>query len=365
MAGELSHLPSERAFSAIRPATMSLRTTIHSHFVLPLLRHAYTKGVAPEKVLTAAGLPGDVADKPRMRFTTDQYARIVRQLWKELNDEFFAMSAQPIRFGTLSLFCELALRESTVGAALQKQAECFKLATRDIRWHLKTAGDHAVLSVTIDPRPTNDEHVLVEYMLCMTYRFAGWLAGRRIALTRVWFDFPKPDYADEYNWLFDGPCLFGQSMAALEFPRECLAWPTVRTKKELLPILRASPAGILVDPVTDTNFVIKVRRLLLGDDKYNLDFPTFESVADALRISPGTLRRRLKTEGTSYQALKDDIRRDIAIELLADRGTSVFAVASALGYVEASTFSRAFKSWTGLSPAAYRSQHDGAEAPEQ
>lgn len=340
---------------------MSLSGTIHGHFVLPLLRHAESRGVPSERILRAAGLPGDVINQQKIRFTTDQYAKIMRLLWKELNDEFFGMSAQPIRFGTLSLFCELALKESNVGAALLKQAECFKLATRDIRWQLKTAGEHAVFSVSIDPPPPDSEHVLVEYMLCMTFRFASWLAGRRITLTRVWFDFPKPDYSEEYSWLFDCPCLFGQSIAALEFPRSCLSWPIVRTKKELLPILKASPAGILVDPVTDTNFVLKVRRILLGSDKYNLDFPSFESVADALRVSPGTLRRRLKTEGTAFQALKDDIRRDIAIELLADRKASVLSVAAALGYVEASTFSRAFKSWTGLSPAAYRSQHEDTE----
>lgn len=80
-------------------------------------------------------------------------------------------------------------------------------------------------------------------------------------------------------------------------------------------------------------------------------------------MSPGTLRRRLKSEHTSFQAMKEAIRRDVAIELLSDRRKSVSDVALALGYTESSTFSRAFKGWTGLSPAAYRSQDEEVAGP--
>ena len=202
------------------------------------------------------------------------------------------------------------------------------------------------------------EHILTEYMISMTYRFACWLAGETIPLTRVWLNFQKPDYYNEYQILFNCPCLFGQSMTALEFPLKCLSWPNVRTKGEFLPLLKNSPAGILVNPITDSSFVLKVRRILLAHGKNSLDIPTFEQVSQSLGMSQDTLRRRLKAECTSYQALKDHIRRDVAIELLSDSANSVFSVACAVGFSEASTFSRAFRSWTGLSPTAYRAQEN-------
>ncbi len=254
------------------------------------------------------------------------------------------------------------MKENDVQGALQKQAECFKLATKDIRWELRTAGEHALYKLDIDPQPPNTEHILTEYMLSMTYRFVCWLAGENIPLTRVWFDFQKPDYFDEYELLFGCPCLFAQSITALEFPEKCLSWPNVRTKGELLPLLKRSPVGILVDPVTDKSFILKVRRILLTQSKNTLDIPTFEAVADQLGMSPGTLRRRLKAENTSYQALKDQIRRDFAIELLSDQRNSVFVVACSVGFSEASTFSRAFRTWTGLSPTAYRAQDNNLDS---
>jgi len=337
---------------------MPSANTIHSHFVLPLLRHAESKGVRPEKLLGTVGLSPDVMYQPQFRFTSDQYSTILRLLWKELNDEFFGLSTQATHFGTFALFCELALKEKTVGGALQKQAECFKLATKDIHWELKTESEQARFKLSVEHELSDTEHLLTEYLLSMTHRFVCWLASEKIPLSRVLFEHSKPDYVDEVKTLFACPCLFDQTETALEYPASCLSWPIVRTQKELLPLLKSSPTSILVSPVTDKSFILKVRKILLANSNDTLDFPGFEAVADSLSMSPGTLRRRLKAENTSYQALKDRIRRDTAIELLADSRKSVFVVACAVGFSEASTFSRAFRSWTGLSPTAYREQSD-------
>lgn len=340
---------------------MSLRNTIHSHFVLPLLRNAESKGVAPEPILQSVGLSPEVLDEPLVRFTLDQYTEILRALWKALNDEFFGLSVRPVHFGTFALFCELAMKEGRVGAALEKQAECFKLATESIKWELHTSGDDAVLSLQIHEAEANSENILTEYLLAMTHRFAGWLGGERIPLTRVCFNFSKPDYVKEYDVMFDCPYSFDQGSPALVFPNDCLSWPVVRKSEELIPFLKKSPVGMLVRPETETSFIIKVRKVLLERSRKDLNFPSFEELAERLVMSAGTLRRRLKEYDTSYQALKDGIRRDVAIELLSDPEASVYEIACAVGFSETSTFSRAFKGWTGLSPAAYRSREDDAK----
>lgn len=337
---------------------MNLRNTIHSHFVLPLLRNARSKGFDPEKILQSVDLSPEVMHEPRVRFTLDQYTEILRSLWKELDDEFFGLSVKPVHFGTFALFCELSMKEGRVGAALEKQAECFKLATEGIRWRLDDSGEQAVLSLSINQTEPNTDNILTEYLLAMTHRFAGWLAGERIPLEQVCFDYPQPDYVNEYDVLFGCDYLFEQPSSALKFPKACLNWPIVRTAEELIPFLKQSPVGMLVRPETDKSFVIKVRRILLDNSGDELEFPSFEDVAEKLGVSAGTLRRRLKEDNTSYQMLKDGIRRDVAIELLCDPSKSVFEVAYAVGFSETSTFSRAFKAWTGLPPTAYRDLGD-------
>jgi AraC-like DNA-binding protein len=79
-----------------------------------------------------------------------------------------------------------------------------------------------------------------------------------------------------------------------------------------------------------------------------------EDVALALGISRSTLQRRLRDEGTSYQAVLDATRRDMAIRYLTKTTLRADEIASALAYRDANSFSRSFRRWTGLSPLAFR-----------
>ncbi|MBO6754554.1 MAG: helix-turn-helix transcriptional regulator, partial [Spongiibacter sp.] len=65
---------------------------------------------------------------------------------------------------------------------------------------------------------------------------------------------------------------------------------------------------------------------------------------------------KLKSEGNSYQKIKDNLRRDQAIVMLTKQNLSVADISTRLGFAEPGAFSRAFKNWTGLSPLSYRKQ---------
>jgi AraC-like DNA-binding protein len=97
----------------------------------------------------------------------------------------------------------------------------------------------------------------------------------------------------------------------------------------------------------------QLRRLLSRDSSR---WPDLEAVAAHLHISPQTLRRHLREEGSSFQELKDQLRRDIAIYHLSRADLSLQQIAEQLGFSEPSAFHRAFKKWTGLTPGAYRAQ---------
>ena len=80
---------------------------------------------------------------------------------------------------------------------------------------------------------------------------------------------------------------------------------------------------------------------------------TLAGAARKLKISRATLARRLQSEGMTYQALKEELRRDRAIALLASNA-SIGEIAERVGYSETSAFTRAFRNWTGVSPRQYR-----------
>jgi AraC-like DNA-binding protein len=72
-----------------------------------------------------------------------------------------------------------------------------------------------------------------------------------------------------------------------------------------------------------------------------------------MNYTSATLRRRLRSEGTSYQEIKDAVRRDTAIQYLSMKSMSIEEVAEKSGFSEPTSFFRAFKRWTGTSPRAY------------
>lgn len=86
--------------------------------------------------------------------------------------------------------------------------------------------------------------------------------------------------------------------------------------------------------------------------------PSLEDVARSLRISPRTLKRRLTTGGITFREIRDDVRRQRALLLLANPSLSVGEIAARLGYTEIANFTRAFRKWTGMTPYVYRKRRE-------
>ena len=83
-------------------------------------------------------------------------------------------------------------------------------------------------------------------------------------------------------------------------------------------------------------------------------WPDLGTAAKALHLSTSTLQRHLAMEGTSFQSLKDHLRRDLAIVRLNSSNVPLAALAQDLGFADSAAFQRAFKSWTGSAPGSYR-----------
>ncbi len=86
-------------------------------------------------------------------------------------------------------------------------------------------------------------------------------------------------------------------------------------------------------------------------------YPKLELVAASVDTSRRTLQRRLRESASSYSQLVDDVRLELARQLLDDGNTEIARIAGRTGFANPSGFSRAFHRWTGKAPRAYRLTH--------
>jgi AraC-like DNA-binding protein len=175
--------------------------------------------------------------------------------------------------------------------------------------------------------------------------------GARDTVRRIEVAYPRPSYGDEYDRLLGRSVHFGQARSCFTFATSALDTAHASRNAELHEALRASTE--------------QQRQRALGQQSYSQQLeamvratlPNLLSMADAARMlqtSERSLRRRLLVEGISYSQLVDDVQRKLAHELLALGTQTVKEVAYRLGFSSVSGFHRAFRRWTGSSPARER-----------
>lgn len=159
---------------------------------------------------------------------------------------------------------------------------------------------------------------------------------------------PRPAYADRAGLeriRFDRPA------HRMIFPAALLSLPLVSADPVAMELARQQCEREL-RAVVDAGLVGRVRRALADGDGVR----PLPAVARALGLSTRTLKRKLAGHGTRFSALADDHRRQRALLLIEDRGLGLAEIAERVGYTEVANFTRAFRRWTGATPAAYRAR---------
>jgi AraC-like DNA-binding protein len=331
------------------------RDTISIHFVNAALTGVKRLGMDVETLLSHVGIEPDLLRQPKARISPEQYTRFIKMLWMVTQDEHMGFDLQPRRLGTFAIMCQLIIHAKTLGDALDLSAQFYKLFGDE--WSVTIERDkHEARLVPHVPQSMDPDHFITESMLMIWHGLASWLIERRIPLERVHFGYPRPAHADEYDALFFAPVMqFDAARTEITFAADYLDLPLRQTEENLEEFLKAAPAQLLVKFKNTNSLTSRIREVLKS--QIGEEMPTLNDVASMLYLSPQTLRRRLAAEGKSYQGVKDALRRDAAIHLLLNPGLTLEDVAQQVGFSETSTFHRAFKKWTGVTPGLYRQLH--------
>jgi AraC-like DNA-binding protein len=168
--------------------------------------------------------------------------------------------------------------------------------------------------------------------------------------------YPPPSHVDQYPELFRIPVQFNATRNALRIDP---VWDSPDTEFEpgneyAFGIFTRHADEMLAKLQADTSIRAQIEAQILP--KLHEGSISMDKVSKDLAMSRQTLYRRLKDEGVTFAEIHDGLRQRMAMEYLGGQKVTVNETAYLLGFSEASSFVRAFKRWTGLSPTAYLNQ---------
>jgi AraC-like DNA-binding protein len=320
----------------------------------PLIAYVTDTGHDARPILQLPGLRGRNLDDPDGRIP-DETARDAWRLAATITaDAALGLHlAQSLPRGSLDLV-EYAFRSSpTLGAGLLRLARYGRLLNDRLAGELfRTPQEVRLLLGDGSGPPAYPQRA--EFSMAIVLRLAREATRSELAPTEVCFAHVAPPDTLEHRQFFRGPVRFNAGGDAIAFALSDVNRPLLTADDALAAIIRRRLDKALAaqDRAGEPSTTARVRRKLL--DSFGQGGATSSRIASELGLSGRSLSRRLRAEGTSFRAVAEQARGEIAATLLRDPGVSVAEVAFFLGYSEPAAFHRAFKRWTSRTPAEYR-----------
>lgn len=317
-----------------------------------LLERAYRAGVNVAPLLDRIGIPQELLGNGNNRICSRQYLQLAIALIYEVGDEFLLCGGKPRTApGTFALMCQAVIHSKNLKQAIMRCCKFYSLFHIDVRFRLRLCRNEAVITVAFSDPQSDWDHTTTDCCLLILHRFFSWLVGRQLELTQVSLSGAANRGEDDYRRLFGTDVAFNCAFNGLHFDRRQLEIPIVQNQHTLDDYLENIVDHLHEFP-DNNSYSGQIRRLI--NEAHEQSIPDFSTVARLFDSNTQTLRRQLRAEGTSYQTLKNNIRREAAIHYLKHSQHSIDEIANLVGYSEISSFHRAFKKWTGRTPSEYR-----------
>ncbi|MBV1920986.1 MAG: AraC family transcriptional regulator [Pseudomonadales bacterium] len=330
------------------------------------LKMAETLGISCSGPLHKAGIDPELLTQPNKRVPGYQLEALLAEVIPQSGDRCFGVhTSQFVQPASYSVLGYIAMNCGTVGEALSM-----------VPVYEKIVGDMGVTTIHVEGDLThvrwhcNFDNALVrrhviENVLGSWTRYTRWISGEDRSPVGVCFEHEAPSnisLVKEYDEVFQAPIKFNQPYSAIIIDREMLNHPLMQADPQLLDTLQEHATLILREVDKDQPLSYQVKNLLRLMMRQEL--PRKEVIAEKLGMTSRTLQRKLNDEGKGYQELLNELRLELAQHYLVNTPLSIDEIGLRIGFVEARSFHRSFKQWTGTTPGAYREQGSASGASQ-
>lgn len=346
------HLVMNRPSTPARPVV----AVTPMSFVRAMLAGCDRAQFDPSMALADSQIAPTVISSTDARITASQMEKLSDRLMRELDDEALGWFHRRLPWGSYGMLARASITSPNLKVAIQRWCRHHSLLTDDIQLQLsETPGRCATLTLLETDAGPWLKGDLREFCHVSLLRnllgLSSWLVDSRIPLLGADFAFDAPVHAEAYAFLFNGPCRFGQTRTQLRFDLRYLDLPLRRDEAALRQMLTHALPLTVHSYRKDRLLVNRVKLMLISEPG---TMRNAQALAEALHTSVRTLHRQLKDEGATLQGVKDDIRRETAIDMLRRTQQPIKKIALAVGFDNDKSFLRTFHKWTGLTPSQFR-----------
>ena len=324
-----------------------------------LWKNAVALGLAAEKLFRDSGIDPTLRKDSTARVPAAKVDELMWQARQQSGDDAFVFSLatnlHPSFMGALGYAW---LTSATLRKAFTRLQRYVQMINDQTRIELTDSGDEFHIVLISEEQECRDAALRERQRLATTLRLCRMNAGDNFAPSRIQFQQSTPSNLEACQDYFRCELEFAAGstrvvLPAIEADRDLPGYDP-----HLVQHFENMIIGYLADQ-QKLDTVGRVRASIL--EQLPTGDVSLDSVAATLAMSPRSLTRKLAEEGLAFKILLADIRRDLAEKYIADRTLTITEISFLLGFSETSSFSRAFKGWTGQSPRTHRQ----ADSPVQ
>jgi AraC-like DNA-binding protein len=309
-------------------------------------------GCDPEPLFVAAGLDLSRATDPHARFPMTRMQKLWKLAVEATGDPCLGLAAarmfQPALLHGLGLAW---LVSDTLLDAFGRLVRYARLINSALHFRLDEQPDSMLVTVLPVDLPPDFEFAALDLGMAAFLRMCQITAGHPIQPRYVTMQRPVPPCPAQFEEFFGPSIEYEAPVNQLCFDRQLLTRHLASANPELARINDQVVVDYLARFDRDS-IAMQVRSKIIHQLPDGI--PRQEVIADTLHVSLRSLQRKLKEEDTSFKDLLEETRQQLAVQYLRDTRRSIGEITYLLGFSEPSNFTRAFKRWTGKSPAQYR-----------
>jgi AraC-like DNA-binding protein len=319
--------------------------------ILPLLEYLENEGCDLNAILERVGIPRSALADARTRFPKRRFQALWQVASEATGDPAIALRVSTmVKPNTLGIIGYLALASESGRNAFELVQGLTPLLWEDVECDLESGGEEAFIRCRTGGSQQGS-HFTTEYAIGLTATMSRVLGAGRSDPLEARFSYSAPAYADEYERILRLPVRFDAGEDGVLFPISMIDRLNPSADAALRQLLERYAADQLAEIPTYARFSQRVRACILS--MLPLCSLSADTVAGKLCMSNRTLRRRLHEEATSYREILDDVRAELARRYLRKEKRGIDEVAFLLGFSDPSAFTKAFRRWTGQTPADF------------